>query len=266
MARDDDKRPRTPAEFRELLREVYEPPEVEEEEGKSRHRRRARRQARREAKQNRKATVRQVLEEERAKEPMHPAGAAVVIILVLAIGFGATKWILGDEKPQDTVSVAPSPTATDPAAGGSATVSSTPSASASPSASLPPVDLSSPEKTAEGWARVYMTRNPPVDREHETVVERAAPWMTEALTRNLAGNQDRWWNNLVSNGGVSTVTTVDVGKADAELGTDTPLRAWREVTVKAAIEGYKTYDKTYVFQAEMTRDGDQWRVSRVMGV
>ncbi|MFD7614103.1 hypothetical protein [Streptomyces sp. NPDC059828] len=261
----DDKRPRSPAEFRELLREVYEPPEVEEE-GKRRHRRRARRQARRDAKQNRKSTVKQVLEEERAKEPMNPAGAAVIIVVILVVGFGATKWILGDEKSQDTVSVAPSSTAAGPAAGSSTTPSATPSVSASPSASVPPVDLSSPEKTAEGWARVYMTRNPPVDKEHESVVERAAPWMTEALARNLAGNEDSLWNNLISNGGVSTVTTVDVSKADEKLGIDTPLRAWREVTVKTAIEGYKKYDKTYVFQAEMTRDDDEWRVSRVLGV
>ncbi|WP_432158044.1 hypothetical protein [Streptomyces sp. bgisy153] len=263
---DDDKRPRTPAEFRELLREVYEVPEVEVE-GKRRQRRRARRQARREAKQNRRNTVKEVLEEERAKEPMHPAGAVVIMVVVLAVGFGATKWILGDEKPQQSVSVGASPTAADPAGGGSTESSPpSPSESPSPSASLPTVDLSSPEKTAEGWGRVYMTRNPPVDKEHETVVERAAPWMTEALARNLAGNPDRLWNNLISNGGVSTVTAVDVGKADEKLGIDTPLRAWRTVTVTTAIEGYKKYDKKYVFQAEMTRDGDEWRVSRVLGV
>ncbi|MEU3268822.1 hypothetical protein [Streptomyces bacillaris] len=263
---DDDKKPRTPADFRELLREVYEVPEVEEE-GKRRQRRRARRQARRTAKTDRKTTMKQVLEDERAKEPMNPAGAALIIVVILVLGFGATKWITGDEKGQRSVSTAPSSAAADPAGGGT-TASSPPSPSvtASPSVSLPPVDLSSPEKTAEGWARVYMTRNPPVDREHKTVVERAAPWMTDALTRNLAGNEDRWWNNLISNGGVSTVTTVEIGKADEELGIDTPLRAWREVTVKAVIDGYKTYDKTYVFQAEMTRDDDEWRVSRVQGV
>lgn len=98
------------------------------------------------------------------------------------------------------------------------------------------------------------------------MVERAAPWMTEALARNLAGNRDSLWDNLISNGGMSTVTGVEVGKADEKLGIDTPLRVWREVKVKTAIEGYKKYDKTYVFQAEMTRDGDQWRVSRVLGV
>ncbi|MEU2159176.1 hypothetical protein ABZ532_29910 [Streptomyces sp. NPDC019396] len=263
---DDDKKPRTPADFRELLQEVYEVPEVEEG-GKRRQRRKARRQARRTAKTNRKTTMKQVLEEERAKEPMNPAGAALIIVVILVVGFGATKWITGDDKGQQSVSTAPSAPAADPAGGGTTASSPpSPSASASPSASLPAVDLSAPEKTAEGWGRVYMTRNPPVDREHETVVERAAPWMTEALARNLAGTRDSLWDNLISNGGVSTVTGVEVGKADEELGIDTPLRAWREVKVKTVIEGYKKYDKTYVFQAEMTRDGDQWRVSRVLGV
>jgi hypothetical protein len=257
---DDKDKPRTAADFRDLLKEHYEVPE-ETRKGKRRERRRARKEHR----QKQRVNTRQVLEEERRREPMTAAGAAVIIVVIFGVGFAATHWWgKGDDGGRTTVATSPTPTVTDDGESGA---SSTPSAPASPSpSSSVAVDLSTPEKTAEGWARVYLARNPPVDLKHETVVERAAPWMTDALTKNLIGNDDKLWNDLVSNGGVSTVTGADVGKAAQGLPVDTPLRVWRKVTVQTSVEGYKKYDKTIVLQAELTHSGSDWRVSRVLGV
>ncbi|WP_030209231.1 hypothetical protein [Streptomyces sp. NRRL S-87] len=258
MSGEDDKA-RTVADFRELLKEQYELPE-EARSGKRKERRRARQ----EHKRTRKETTRRVLEEERRREPMTPAGAAVIIAAILAIGWGATHWLGSDKESGAGVAVAASPT---PAAPSASATSASPSASeASPSASTPVVDLSTPEKTADGWGRVYLTRNPPVDRDHKPSVERAAPWMTRALAANLTANEDRLWNELVSNGGISTVLSVDVGKATQGLPVDTPLRVWRQAKVTAHIDGYKQYEQTYVFQVEMTHSSKGWRVARVLGV
>jgi len=255
----DNDKGRTPADFRELLKEQYEVPE-EARKGK----RRQRRQARRRWKESRRAVTKQVLEEERRREPMTAAGAAVMIAVILLIGFAATHWWDGnddDTKPK-TVTSGPTPAVTE---GGEGSAPSSPDTSASPSPSAT-VDLSSPDRAAEGWARTYLTRNPPVDEKHQRVVERAAPWMTDSLTRNLVGNDDKLWNDLVSNGGIAKVTAVDVNQASEGLPVDTPLRVWREVTVKTAIDGYKQYDQTTVLQTELTHSGDKWRVSRVLGV
>ncbi|MET9365798.1 hypothetical protein ABZX93_33485 [Streptomyces sp. NPDC006632] len=256
---DKDKAPRTPADFRELLREQYEFPE-EAKQGK----RRQKRQMKKAVKQNRRAVTKQVIEEERAKEPMTAAGAFVVIVVILAIGYGAThQWFAGDDKPS-TVASSSRPTAS---AAGAGPATPSPLASPSPSPSVSPVaDLSTPEKTVDGWARVYLTRNPPADGSHQKVVDRSVPWMTDALAKNLAGNADKLWNDLVSNGGISTVTSVETGKPDEGLPVDTPLRVWRKVTVKTVVEGYKKYEETTVLQAELTQDNDKWRVSRVLGL
>ncbi|OEJ20879.1 hypothetical protein [Streptomyces subrutilus] len=252
-------KPRTPADFRELLKEQYDLPE-EAKTGK----RRQRRQVKRAVKQARRATVKEVLEEERAKEPMNPLGALLIMALVFGIGFAANHFFNDDDRGGKAATVATSPSPLPSSAGGNgATASLSPSPSPSLSAA---VDLSSPEKAAEGWAKVYLTRNPPVDEKHQAVVERSSPWMTAALTKNLLANDDKLWNNLISNGGISKVTAVEVAKADEALPVDTPLRVWRKITVKTAVDGYKQYEETTVLQAELTQGADGWRVARVLGV
>ncbi|MFD9084553.1 RAD23 family protein [Streptomyces erythrochromogenes] len=259
---DEKDKPRTVSDFRDLLKEQYELPE-EARGGKRKERRRARQ----EHKRARKETTRRVLEEERRREPMTPAGAAIVIAVIFAIGWGTSHWIGKDDEagPGAVAASGPSPSPT-AAAPGASTAPPSPSRFAVSPYPSPPVDLTTPEKTVKGWGQVYLTRSPPVDLNHKPSVERAAPWMTEALAVNLGANEDRIWDQMMSNGGISTVLSVDVAKAAEGLPVDTPLRVWRQATVKASIEGYNTYEKTYVFQVEVTHSSKGWRVARVMGV
>ncbi|WP_116209293.1 hypothetical protein [Streptomyces olivoreticuli] len=260
MSKDDDSKARSPLEWREMLKTGYDYPEETQ-----RGRRGARRRARKQYRQRERTELRQVLEEERRREPMTAGGAVLVLVVILVIGWASARWFLHqDEQATESTTVADAPAEPELAEPHGAPGMTTAQPSAEPSAT---VDLSSPEKAAEGFARAYLTMNPPVDKSHETVIRRAAPWMTDALVRNLVMNSDRAWNELISNGGISRITSLTVKNAEQGMPVDTPLRAWRTVTVEAAIDGYKQYKQTYVLQTEATRSSDNtWRVARVLGV
>ncbi|MCD9143896.1 hypothetical protein [Streptomyces albireticuli] len=256
-------RPGTPAEWRELLKNGYEYPEEIEALGKRRVRRRVRKAYRQEQREE----ARRHLAEERRREPVTPGGAIVVIVGILALGAAVSHWWPDRGGAPATVVRAGSGDRTEePGAAGTPSAPPTPSAPASPA---PVADLSTPERTAEGWARAYLTRNPPVDKKHSASVGRAAPWMTESLTENLTRFEDQAWGRLVSNGGVSTVKRVSVAASDDErtrLQADTPARVWRKVTVEVDVAGYTKYSENTVLQAEIVRSGGSWRVSKVLGV
>ncbi|MGK5731219.1 hypothetical protein [Streptomyces sp. URMC 124] len=258
-----DNGPQSAAEWRELLNTPYDYPEEIEEAPKRSVRRRARKIYR----QDQKAELKRRLADERRREPVTAGGAIVVIAGFLALGAAAAHWWPNDT-PAKVVQAGSAPetrTESAPAQRTGAPAAPSPSASAP---ALPKVDLSKPEKAAEGWARVYWARNPPVDKTHKAVVDRAAPWMTSALRENLKKFDDAAWNEMVSNGGVSTVDKVTVGPADDDRvrnQADTPLRVWRKVTVNTTIAGYRKYDETKVLLTEVTRDGNEWRVGRILG-
>ncbi|MBB5121372.1 hypothetical protein AF335_13530 [Streptomyces eurocidicus] len=256
-----EKQPGTPAEWRELLRNGYEYPEEIEALSKRRVRRRVRKAYR----QEQRDEARRQLAEERRREPVTPGGALVVIVGILAIGAAVHHWWPDHGGAPATVVRAGSGDRTEEEPG---TPSALPSPSA-PASPAPVADLSTPERTAEGWARAYLERNPPVDKKHSASVRRAAPWMTEALTDNLTQFEDKAWGRLVSNGGVSKVKRVSVAASDDErtrLQADTPSRVWRKVSVDVDVAGYTKYGETTVFQTEIVRSGGSWRVSKVLGV
>ncbi|MFF6984265.1 hypothetical protein ACFZAV_42885 [Streptomyces sp. NPDC008343] len=254
---------RTPQEWRELLRTSYDYPE-EIEDAPRRKRRRLRR-AHRTAQRERTA---EWIREERRRDPLRPGAALVIVAAVLVVGalarYGPNLFD-GDDDGRGrnvTATASASPTTDQGAAADS---SPSPSASASPSPSAS-VDLSKPDTVAKEWARLYLTRNPPVDEDHTAAVRRAAPYSMPALTENLANSSDPAWNRLVSNGGVSTVGTVTVKPAGGDLPPDTPLRVWRTVTATVKVAGYTDYTEKTTIQAELTNTGDGWLVSRVVGV
>ncbi|MFI7142851.1 hypothetical protein ACIBQ5_35670 [Streptomyces massasporeus] len=260
MTRNDDER--TPQEWREILANFQYPEEVKK------GRRRERRQAKREHRDNVRRETKDWVREQRRRDPIRPAGALIIVAVILGLGVGARfLWpgLLGDDDTgtRVTTTATPTPGAQDdkPAAEPS-TPSATPSSSASAA-----VDLSDPDKVAEEAVRLYLTRNPPKDGDHTAPVLRAAPYMTEALVENLASQDDPAWNKLVSRGGVATVRTVKVGPAAADLPVDTPIRVWRKATATVDVEGYTDYTETTALQVEMTNaDGDGWRVSRILGL
>ncbi len=254
--------PQDPAEWRELLKTPYEYPEEIEQAPKRSLRRRARKIYR----QDQRGELKRRLAQERRREPVTAGGAVVLVVCLLAVGLAADHWWPDHAGAPSKVVQAGAGQApvTESAQGAGPGPGPSPSASASPQA-----DLSTPEKTAEGWARAYWARNPPVDKDHTAPVGRAAPWMTEALTKNLEQFDDKAWYELVSNGGVSTVDKVTVGPADDDrvrMQANTPTRVWRKVTVDTTVAGYRKYADTKVLLTEITLGDDGWRVGRVLGV
>ncbi|MGW1072745.1 hypothetical protein [Streptomyces sp. NPDC002537] len=257
-------RPKNSAEWRELLKAGYEYPEEIEQAPKRSLRRRARKIYR----QDQRGELKRSLAEERRREPVTAGGAVVMVVCLLLVGLAANHWWPDHAGAPSTVVQA---------GGGNAPVTesaqdrgASPGSAPSSSPSAPPqADRSTPEKTAEGWARAYWSRNPPVDKDHTAPVLRAAPWMTDALARNLEQFDDKAWYELVSNGGVSTVDKVTVGPADDDrvrMQANTPTRVWRKVTVDTTVAGYRKYADTKVLLTEITLGDDGWRVGRVLGV
>ncbi|CAM5485553.1 hypothetical protein [Streptomyces abikoensis] len=264
MSKKQDQRPSS--EWRELLKADYDYPEEIEKAGK----RRTRRKARKAYRQEQREEYKRRLAEERRREPITAGGAILVMVVILAIGAAVTHWWPDRTGAPSTVGhagdTARARTMDEP--GGDR--------SSAPPAPQPPhpspsvqADRSKPEKTAEGWARAYLTRNPPVDKTHTASVERAAPWMTDALVVNLKQYDDKAWAELVSNGGVSTVGQVTVGPADDDRvrkQADTETRVWRRTSIDVTVKGYRTYTETRVYLTEIMLTSDGWRVGRVLGV
>ncbi|MGW7064864.1 hypothetical protein ACWGHM_41120 [Streptomyces sp. NPDC054904] len=252
----------TPEEWREILASFSYPEEVKKSKG-----RRGRREAKREYREDVRRRTKEWVREERRRDPIRPAGALVIVLVILGLGVGARfLWpnLLGEGHKGDRVTATASPT---PGAAQNEGPTATPSSSSpSPSPSAA-VDLSKPDHVAEEAVRIYLTRNPPKDGDHTASVLRAEPYMTPSLVENLAGHTDRGWSKLVSRGGVATVSTVKVEPAGTDLPVDTPVRVWRKTTAKVDVEGYEDYSETTVLQVELTNgDGDGWRVSRILGL
>ncbi|TLQ38872.1 hypothetical protein [Streptomyces marianii] len=258
------KNERTPDEWREILDSFEYPEEVRKTKG-----RRGRREAKREHREAVRRRTKEWVREERRRDPIRPAGALIIVVVILGLGLGARYvWpslLGGDDKGGSvTATASPTPGAQDdkPTAAGTSAPSAPPSSSASAA-----VDLDDPDHVAEEFVRLYLTRNPPKDGDHTASVLRAEPYMRPALVENLAAQADQAWNKLVSRGGIATVRTVKVEPAGTDLPVDTPIRVWRKTTAKIDVEGYEDYSETTVLQVELTNgDGTGWRVSRILGL
>ncbi|MGW2456752.1 hypothetical protein ACWCTA_36315 [Streptomyces sp. NPDC001704] len=259
MAKNDEP---TPEEWREILASFSYPEEVKKTEG-----RRGRREAKREHREDVRRRTKEYVREERRRDPLRPAGALIIVLVILGLGVGARfLWpsLLGKSHAGDHATATASAT---PGAQDDEKPATTPSSSSpSPSASAP-VDLSKPDHVAEEAVRLYLTRNPPKDGDHTASILRAQQYMTAALVENLAGHTDPGWAKLVSRGGVATVSTVKVEPAGNDLPVDSPIRVWRKTTAKVDVEGYTNYSETTVLQVELTNgDGNGWHVSRILGL
>lgn len=249
---------RSPQEWRELLRNANYPEEIRRTKG-----RRARRQARREHTQEVRRQTIEYVRAERRREPIRPAAAVITIAVILALGVGARfLWpnFVGDGGGRATVIASPTPTGKDDEPGTGTDTSPPPSPSSSSA------DRSDPEHVAKETVRIYLTRNPPKDKEHSASALRAEPYMTPALVKNLASSSDPAWDKLVSRGDVTTVRSVEANPAGDELPTDSPLRVWRKIVARVHVVGYETFDETTSLRAEVTKTDDGWRVSRILGL
>lgn len=259
MAKDGE---RTPEEWRDLLAGFRYP-----EETKQGHRR-VRRQARRDHRDTARRQTKEWVREQRRRDPLRPAGALIIVLVILGLGVGARfLWpgMLGQRHHPGAPAVA---TATaNPTGQTYQPNTAPPTPSSSPSSSpTPAADLSNPDHVARDAIQLYLTRNPPEDGDHTASVLRAAPYLTPALVENLTSNDDPAWNRLVSRGGVSTVHTVTVSPAGTGLPADTPIRVWRKVTAKVDVEGYTHYSEETILHVEVTNTGDGWQVSRILGL
>jgi len=252
-----DDQERTPEEWRALLRDNLSYPE-EVKAGARRERRQAKKQHRDDARRNTTEWIRQ----ERQRDPIRPVGALLIVVLILGLGLAA-RW-LGSGSTTAHAKAAPAATAT-AAAPTVPTAAATASPTSAPSSSAP-VDLTDPNHVAQEAVQLYLTRNPVLDQDHTASVERAAPYLEPDLEQNLSAHTDTAWEKLVADGGVATVTAVKVGPAAAGLPVDTPLRVWRQVTATVVVKGYSNYTSATVLQVEVTNDGGQWHVSRILGL
>ncbi|MFD9819066.1 hypothetical protein [Streptomyces violascens] len=262
MAKQHDDEERTPQEWREILKSWNYPEEIRKSGWRGRRRRK------REHREDVRRQTKEWVKAERRRDPIRPAGALIIVALILGIGLGARfLWPdlrgAGHDRPKAAATVSAAPAAGDNKASAQPSSGSS-SPSPSPSAA---VDLSNATTVAEQMVRAYLTRNPPADGDHGASVLRAAPYMTPGLTENLASSNDPGWDRLVSNGGVATVGAVKVGPADTGLPTDSPLRVWRKVEATVNVEGYKKYSEQTTLQLELSNStGTAWHVSRILGL
>ncbi|MEU2086523.1 hypothetical protein ABZ569_32210 [Streptomyces albus] len=241
--------PRTPQQWRELLRNSY-PEDVEQVPG-----RRERRRAQKEHNRRKEQAARDWVRKERESEPV--TGGAVLLIILVVLSIGLISWLVrsSDDQPEQHHEKAERPAAP-----------LSPSSPTGPSPTPSPSGRGSgPEAVARAWAREFFTRDPYKEQTHQAVVDRAARWMTPQLTTNLSESDDPAWGKLVSHGGVSKVTNVKVTSAGKHLPVDTPLRVWRKLLVTTSVHGYDDYNETRTVRVELSRAGDGWQVSRALG-
>ena len=257
MTNNDDER--TPQEWREILRSGLQTPE-EARTGN----RRERRQARANHKQQARKDTRDWISDQRRRDPIRPAGAIIIVCLILALGAGA-RWLWpgfnGAPHHAATVTASATPASQDSAP--PATASATPSASTSSTTE----DRSNPDAVIKEAIQLYLTRDPLKDRDHVASVDRAAPFLEPALVSNLEEHADPGFDKLTSQSANATVTAVTVGPRDPGLPQDNPLRVWRHVTATLDVKGYTETTQQEVMQVEVTNNGaGEWRVSRILGL
>ncbi|MFD4535578.1 hypothetical protein ACFWNL_35900 [Kitasatospora sp. NPDC058397] len=258
----NDENGRTPQEWREYLHAELHLPE-ETRQG-NRRQRKAARQAHREASRR---DTREWIRSERQRDPVNPAGALLIVGLLLILGIGARLW-WPDWNGSSHPTAAPTASATATSTGNALPPSTAQPSTASATPTAEPLkDRTKPDPVIKEALRLYLTRDPIADRTHKPSVDRAGPYMTPALIANLQGHSDPTFDKLVSQSATATVTDVALGPADTTLPPDTPLRVWRKATITVRTDGYTTETQTTVLTVEATLlDGDQWFVSAVLGV
>ncbi|MEV6677604.1 hypothetical protein AB0N09_12160 [Streptomyces erythrochromogenes] len=256
---------RTPQEWREILADIRHP----EEAGKAGSRR-ARRRAKAVHHQEMRRRSHEWVREQRRRDPIRPTAAAIIVVAVLALGVG-TRWVwpglLGEKQPAATTGRAPAAPGHEDGGAEVPTASAPPGTpSATPAPQPSPADLDNPDRVAERFARGYLTRNPPQDQTHKAVVERVRPLLSPALAANLSEHTDPAWDKLVSQGGISTVSSVAVTPSGKDLPGDSPLRVWRRATTVVAVDGYTDHTETTVLQVELMNSSGKWHITRILGV
>lgn len=212
-----------------------------------RTRRRWRRTRAREARRTRADAVTEL-----RQRPMSPVAMLLVVVLVLILG--AVSRCGGQSGPgEDSRPPAPA--------------RSSPAAAPAPPAPQPNVqEDAAPDDIAAAWVRAYLTRDPQADQDHRASVQRAAPWATADLTRNLTDTTPPGWGRQVSRGESTRVTSAAARPAGPDLPADNPAQLWRTVTATVDVTGYEKSRRTDTLSVEVSRTTTGWRVSRVLGV
>ncbi|OEV09331.1 hypothetical protein [Streptomyces nanshensis] len=254
-ARPSPPKPKTPADWRDVLRKEEPPEEYAELPWRKRRRaKRSWRSARRDARAR-------WIAQERRKTPTSLAVPALAIMAAAAVLTASWLWPDEDHTPGKP---RPKPTITAPD-----DATRRPSTSPTPSAS--PSAASGPESLAKAFAAAYTARRPLQDGSHKASVDRAAPYASEALIANLKGHQDRDFNKLVaSQAEQATPTKIVVSGPTGKdrPAADTSIRRWLATTITLDVEATDSYTYTRTLTLEISRSDTSgpWMVTRVLGV
>ncbi|MFH0246364.1 hypothetical protein ACGRHY_28985 [Streptomyces sp. HK10] len=249
--------PRTPQQWRELLREEDLPEQLDELPYFQRRRaRKAWRSARRDARA-------QWVKRERRNVP---TPITVPIIALLLAGLVAAASWLWPGKDSDTVRTKPHSTLTTAPASPATTV---PEQAPTPSATVELPDT--PDGVAQAFVTAYCTRNPMQDTSHVDAVTRAAPYASDALIRNLKKHGDLDWNKLIAAQALTATpakVTITTPAAKQKLPPDTSVRVYRQATTRIDVTGTEDYSYTRRLTVEVSRAdiGQPWQVTRVLGI
>ena len=246
--------PRTPADWRDLLRQE----ELPEEFGALP--RRQRRRARRRWRSARRDEHTRWISEQRRRTPT-PLVIPLVALLVAGVVTAVSLWPRAQDESTRPRKPTPAPTVVSPAPSRT---------SASPTAE-PTVAMDDPDQVAKAFATAYCTRRPLQDGTHAGAVERAEPYASGPLVANLKRHEDRDFNELVAAQAIeATPSTVKVALPDAadRPAADSSIRVWRKVTVTVDVQATEPYSYQRVLTLEVSRaDTDRpWMVTRVLGV
>lgn len=251
------RKPTTPDQWRQFLRDDKPPEQIAELPLFQRRRaRRAWRSARRDARS-------QWVKRQRRNVPT-PITVPIVALLV-AVLIGTVSWLSRDEN-HDTAR--PQPTAP-PTAAPAPPPSEPPEPAATPSSTAPRPET--PDDVAKAFMTGYSTRIPLQDGTHKAAVQRAAPYASAALVANLRNHDDLDWNLLIASQATSAApknVTVAAPQAKDRPAPDTTLRLYRQATARIEVQATEDYAYTRRLTLEIARAdvGQPWMVTRVLGV
>lgn len=255
-------RPKTPQDWRDLLRN--EPLPEEHTELPYRQRRRARRRWR----SAQRATRSQWIRQERRRTP---TGIHIPLIaLLLATAVAVAAWLWPAHAHRQAARHAP---AAPTSATATATTPSPPTSADTPTATGQPIapPAAGPADIARDFFTAYTTRLPVADVTHLGAVRRAAPYASQALVDNLARHDDHDFNVLAARQATAARPAdvrITAPTNSQRPAPDTPVRVWLQATATINVTGTHDYNYQRSLTLEVSRAdvGTAWMVTRVLGI
>lgn len=220
------------------------------------------------------------LRSRRQAEPTSPVivaiGIVVVAIVVLGLGGGLPKLLGGnDEKapPGLLTPALPAGGQTNAQDNQSDPSTETSSPSTTASISAPPVLTERPSaastaaagQVADAWAREFYTRTPGAES-YDQLVSKVEKYLTTELADSLTSTGDPTYEALRADGGVSSVTAVQVSAPrQGSAPVDTPTRISRLVNITIDMTGKHAGRINLPLLLTLVPWNNQWAISDVNG-